>query len=266
MKPSILFLFMALFGTISATAADAPKADASKNETIVLGGGCFWCLEASFELVPGVKSVVNGYAGGHTVNPSYEQVCSHDTGHAEVVRIEYNPAEVSLDALLNYFWMIHDPTSLNRQGNDEGPQYRSIILYANDAQKEAALKSKAAAQARYSDPITTEIVPLKAFYEAEEYHQDYFKKNPYQGYCQAVVKAEGGEDEESAEGRRALRSGKRFRTRRACPAPYREDRRHPRVALFVLKRARWRVDWPPSARDNSAALHSGDARNLVAHA
>jgi len=189
MKPSILFLLMALFGSISAPAADAPKAATSKTESIVLGGGCFWCLEASFELVPGVKNVVNGYAGGHTANPTYEQVCAHETGHAEVVRIEYDPAEVSLETLLNYFWMIHDPTSLNRQGNDEGPQYRSIILYANDAQKEAALKSKEAAQAKYSDPITTEIVPLKAFYEAEEYHQDYFRKNPNQGYCQYVVKA-----------------------------------------------------------------------------
>lgn len=188
MKPLFLLLFMALFGSISAPAADAPKSEAHKTETIVLGGGCFWCLEASFELVPGVKSVVSGYAGGHTVNPSYEQVCGHGTGHAEVVRIEFDPAEVSLEKLLDYFWMIHDPTTLNRQGNDEGPQYRSIILYANDAQKAAALKSKAAAQGHFSDSIMTEIVPLKAFYEAEDYHQDYFKKNPYQGYCQAVVR------------------------------------------------------------------------------
>lgn len=189
MKPSILFLFMALFGAISAPAADAPKANAPKTESLVLGGGCFWCLEASFELVPGVKAVVNGYAGGHTRNPTYEEVCSHETGHAEVVRIDYDPSEVTLDTLLNYFWMIHDPTTPGRQGNDEGPQYRSIILYANDAQKEAALKSKEAAQSRFADPITTEIVPLKAFYEAEEYHQDYFRKNPNQGYCQYVVKA-----------------------------------------------------------------------------
>lgn len=183
---------MALVGNLSATAADAPKTDSktgsAKHEYLVLGGGCFWCLEAAFEQIPGVKAVVNGYAGGHVANPTYEQVCSHETGHAEVVRIEYDPAEVSIETLFKYFWMIHDPTSLNRQGNDEGPQYRSVILYANDAQKAAAEKAKAEAQAKYSDPIVTEIVPLKVFYTAEAYHQDYFKNNPYQGYCQFVVK------------------------------------------------------------------------------
>lgn len=179
---------MALLGSISAPAADAPKSQSAKTESIVLGGGCFWCLDASYRLVPGVKTVVSGYAGGTTLNPTYEQVCAHKTDHAEVVRVDYDPEEVSLETLLNYFWMIHDPTTLNRQGNDEGPQYRSTIIYANDAQKEAVLKSKESAQNRFSDPIVTEIVPLKTFYAAEEYHQDYFRKNPNQGYCQYVVK------------------------------------------------------------------------------
>lgn len=160
----------------------------TKTETLVLGGGCFWCLEASYELVPGVKSVVSGYAGGKEKNPTYEEVCAKATGHAEVVRIEYDPAQISLEKLLDFFWVIHDPTTLNRQGPDSGPQYRSIILYANDAQKEAAEKSKAKAQAGFSEPIVTQIVPLKEFWEAEDYHQDYFRKNPHQGYCQFVVK------------------------------------------------------------------------------
>ena len=123
------------------------------------------------------------------MRPSYEAVCTGETGHAEVVKIEYDPAQVSLEGLLEFFWKIHDPTTLNAQGDDHGTQYRSIILYANDAQKVAAEKSKAEAQAKFSDPITTEIVPLKEFYRAEEYHQDYFRKNPEAGYCRYVVKA-----------------------------------------------------------------------------
>jgi peptide-methionine (S)-S-oxide reductase len=161
----------------------------NKTETLVLGGGCFWCLDATYQLVPGVKSVVSGYAGGSAVNPSYESVCTGGTGHAEVVKIEYDPAQVTLEKLLEFFWSIHDPTTLNSQGADHGTQYRSIILYANDAQKTAAEKSKAEAQAKLSDPITTEIVPLKVFYAAEDYHQDYFRKNPNAGYCRFVVKS-----------------------------------------------------------------------------
>ena len=161
----------------------------AKTETLVLGGGCFWCLDATYQLVPGVKSVVSGYAGGTVVNPSYQDVCTGGTGHAEVVKIEYDPAETSVEKLLEFFWKIHDPTSLNAQGDDHGTQYRSIILYANDAQKAAAEKSKTAAQAKLSDPIVTQIVPLQAFYRAEDYHQDYFRKNPNTGYCRFVVKA-----------------------------------------------------------------------------
>lgn len=185
MKGFLLFLAMALAAPFS-IAADAPSA--GRSEYLVLGGGCFWCTEAAYELVPGVKSVVSGYAGGHVVKPTYEQVSGHDTGHAEVIRIEYDPSQTNLETLLDFFWTIHDPTTLDRQGADEGPQYRSIILYANDAQKAAAEKSKSKAQAKFSDPIVTEIVPLKAFYPAEEYHQDYFRKNPNQGYCRLVIK------------------------------------------------------------------------------
>ena len=136
----------------------------------------------------GVKDVVSGYAGGHVANPSYRAVCTGSTGHAEVVKIIYDPAQVSLEKLLEFFWTIHDPTLLNAQGNDHGTQYRSVIFYANDAQKIAAEKSKAEAQKKFSDVIVTEIVPLKEFYAAEDYHQDYFKKNPSESYCRFVVK------------------------------------------------------------------------------
>ncbi|MEO6003990.1 MAG: peptide-methionine (S)-S-oxide reductase MsrA [Opitutus sp.] len=156
-------------------------------ESIVLGGGCFWCTEAAYDLLPGVKDVVSGYAGGDEANPTYEQVCAHATGHAEVIRIDYDPAKVSLDAVLDYFWAVHNPTQVGGQGNDHGPQYRSIILYANDAQKIAAEKSKAKAQETFRDPITTVIVPLKKFWVAEGYHQDYFAKNPEAGYCSYVI-------------------------------------------------------------------------------
>jgi peptide-methionine (S)-S-oxide reductase len=159
----------------------------SKTESLVLGGGCFWCTEAAYELLPGVKGVVSGYAGGDEPNPTYEQVCAHATGHAEVIRIDYDSATVSLDEVLDYFWSIHDPTQVGGQGNDMGPQYRSIILYANDAQKAAAEKARAKAAETFRDPITTEIVPLKKFWPAEDYHQDYFRKNPHQGYCAAVI-------------------------------------------------------------------------------
>lgn len=160
----------------------------NKTETLVLGGGCFWCLDATYRLMPGVVSVVSGYAGGQVENPTYEEVCTGATGHAEVVKIEYDPAVTTLEKLLAFFWTVHDPTTLNAQGNDHGPQYRSIILYQGDTQKAAAEKSKAEAQQKLSSPIVTEIVPLKIFYPAEEYHQDYFRKNPGTGYCRYVVK------------------------------------------------------------------------------
>jgi peptide-methionine (S)-S-oxide reductase len=167
----------------SSTAAE------TKTETLVLGGGCFWCTEGAYQLVPGVKAVVSGYTGGRTKNPTYKEICTGTTGHAEVIRIEYDPAEVTLERLLQLFWVVHDPTTLNRQGNDEGTQYRSVIYYVDDGQRAAAERAKETAQAKFSDPIVTEIAPLGVFYEAEDYHQDYFRKNPNEGYCRYVVKS-----------------------------------------------------------------------------
>jgi peptide-methionine (S)-S-oxide reductase len=160
----------------------------SPTELATLGGGCFWCTEAIFQMLPGVKSVTSGYAGGTVANPTYEQVCSGNTGHAEVIQIAFDPTTISYEAILKTFWDAHDPTTLNRQGNDAGTQYRSIILYHDARQKELAEKSKAAAQAHFSDPIVTEIVPLQKFYAGEGYHQNYYRANPNQGYCRAVIR------------------------------------------------------------------------------
>jgi peptide-methionine (S)-S-oxide reductase len=159
----------------------------AKTESLVLGGGCFWCTEAAYEILPGVKDVVSGYAGGKESNPTYEQVCAHATGHAEVIKIDFDPAVISLEKLLDYFWHVHNPTQVGGQGNDQGPQYRSIILFANPEQKAAAEKSRAAAGKVFRDPITTEIVPLEKFWPAEKYHQDYFRLNPNAGYCSYVI-------------------------------------------------------------------------------
>jgi peptide-methionine (S)-S-oxide reductase len=177
------FLAILSFFTLSMTHA----ADAKKLDSIVVGGGCFWCTEAAYDLLPGVKDVVSGYAGGKEANPTYEQVCAHVTGHAEVIKVDFDPSEVSLEAVLDYFWQVHNPTQVGGQGNDHGPQYRSIILYANADQKAVAEKSKAKAAQEFRDPITTEIVPLEKFWVAEKYHQDYFAKNPNAGYCSYVI-------------------------------------------------------------------------------
>jgi peptide-methionine (S)-S-oxide reductase len=158
-----------------------------KTESLVLGGGCFWCTDAAYKLLPGVKAVTCGYAGGDEPNPTYEEVCAHTTGHAEVIKIDYDPAVVTLDRLLNYFWQVHNPTQVDGQGNDRGPQYRSIILYTSEAQKVAATKSRDEAAKTFRDPITTQIVPLKKFWAAEDYHQDYFAKHPNEGYCSIVI-------------------------------------------------------------------------------
>ncbi len=154
-----------------------------------LGGGCFWCLEAVYQRVKGVVRVVPGYAGGHVPNPTYEQVCTGTTGHAEVVQITFDPRVVSYANLLEIFWHIHDPTTPNRQGNDVGPQYRSIILYHDEEQRRVAEASKAAAEAAgiWPGPFVTEIVPLEAFYEAEPYHHDYFRRHSEQPYCRLVI-------------------------------------------------------------------------------
>lgn len=159
----------------------------AKTESLVLGGGCFWCTEAAYEILPGVKDVVSGYAGGKEQNPTYEQICSKLTGHAEVIKIDYDPAVVSLEKLLDYFWHVHNPTQVGGQGNDHGPQYRSIILFTSPEQKAAAEKSRATAAKTFRDPITTEIVPLEKFWVAEKYHQDYFRLNPNAGYCAYVI-------------------------------------------------------------------------------
>ncbi|WP_129115691.1 peptide-methionine (S)-S-oxide reductase MsrA [Halegenticoccus tardaugens] len=150
-----------------------------------LAGGCFWCIEAPFERLGGVESVVSGYAGGSTENPTYEEVCSGETGHAEVVQVTYDPDEIGYRELLEVFFTIHDPTTLNRQGPDVGTQYRSAVFYHDDEQRETAeaLIEELEAAGAYDDPIVTEVEPLEAFYEAEEYHQNFYEKNPEQAYC-----------------------------------------------------------------------------------
>jgi peptide-methionine (S)-S-oxide reductase len=162
--------------------------NANPTQYAYLGGGCFWCMDAVFQRIPGVKSVVSGFAGGHTKDPTYEEVCTGDTGHAEVVRVEFDPDVISYEKLLGYFWDAHDPTTLNRQGADEGTQYRSIILYTNAAQKAAAEKSKAEAQKHFKSPIVTQLVPFTAFYPADAHHQDYYNHNPNQPYCRIVIR------------------------------------------------------------------------------
>ncbi len=157
--------------------------------TATLGGGCFWCLEAVYDRVEGVASVTSGYAGGRVPNPTYRQVCYGNTGHAEVVQLEYDPNVIAYRDLLEIFFTIHDPTTKNRQGADVGPQYRSIILYHDEAQRATAeaVIDELEAEGVFDDPIVTEVEPLDAFYPAEDYHQDYFAKNPGQPYCQAVI-------------------------------------------------------------------------------
>ena len=163
------------------------NAEEKETDRALVGGGCFWCVEAVYQTVPGILSATSGYAGGKVPNPTYEQVCTGRTGHAEVVQIEFDPAKISYEQVIDLFWKAHDPTTLNRQGADVGTQYRSIILYENEAQKAAAEKSKAAAQAQFKNPIVTEIVPLQVFYPAETYHQDFYDKNPDYPYSQAVI-------------------------------------------------------------------------------
>ncbi len=161
----------------------------SRHEVTTLAGGCFWCLEAAFQQLKGVEHVQSGYAGGHVPNPSYEDVCTGTTGHAEVVQISFDPAVVSFDELLHVFFTIHDPTTLNRQGGDVGTQYRSAIFYHSPEQEATAERVMAELRAGkvWDDPIVTELKPLAAFYPAEEYHRDYFRRNPNQGYCSAVI-------------------------------------------------------------------------------
>ncbi len=172
--------------------ADSVSAQTTKEKTMnyeqaLLGGGCFWCLEAVFERLPGVIDVVNGYAGGTREHPTYEEVCTGLTGHAEVVQITFDPALVSYEKLLELFWKIHNPTTLNRQGADIGTQYRSVIFYYTDEQKQIAEASIAHEQTNYKDPIVTELLPAPTFWKAEDYHQDYFRNHPENAYCQIVI-------------------------------------------------------------------------------
>ncbi|MGE0135043.1 MAG: peptide-methionine (S)-S-oxide reductase MsrA [Dehalococcoidia bacterium] len=158
-------------------------------EQATLAGGCFWCLEAVYEMLRGIEKVTSGYAGGHTPDPDYRSVCTGRTGHAEVVQLEYDPAEITYQDILDVFFTIHDPTTLNRQGPDVGTQYRSAI-FAHSPEQQAIAEAtvrEVDEDGPWDDPIVTEVVPLDTFYPAEEYHQQYYRRNPYQGYCQAII-------------------------------------------------------------------------------
>jgi peptide-methionine (S)-S-oxide reductase len=167
--------------------APAPKVPEGA-ETITLGAGCFWCIEAAYKQIPGVYSATSGYMGGTVANPTYEQVCDGSTGHAEVVQVVFDPKKITGEKVLAWFWDLHDPTTLNKQGNDVGTQYRSAIYYHTDAQKTLAEASKKAAQENFKDPIVTEITKASTFYPAENYHQDYYFQNKTKnGYCRFVI-------------------------------------------------------------------------------
>ena len=165
------------------------NANHNQTEVITLGGGCFWCLEPIFAELQGVKDAVVGYSGGHVDNPSYQQVCTGRTGHAEVVQVAFDPAQISLAEILRIFFTIHDPTTLNRQGADVGPQYRSAIFYQDEEQRRTAEQviSEIEAAGIWGNPIVTEVAPFDEFFKAEEYHQEYFEKNPGAGYCRVVI-------------------------------------------------------------------------------
>lgn len=166
------------------------KSKSMHTEIITLGNGCFWCTEAIFQQVKGVTKVTSGYSGGHVENPSYEEVCEKTTGHAEVLQVEFDTTEVTIDEILEIFWQTHDPTTLNRQGNDVGPQYRSVVFYHNAHQKERAeyFKKKLDESGAFGNPIVTAIEPYTNFYVAENYHQDYYNKNGNQPYCYFVIR------------------------------------------------------------------------------
>jgi len=167
--------------------APAPKVPEGA-ETATLGAGCFWCIEAAYRQLDGVYSATSGYMGGHVKNPTYDQICDGDSGHAEVVQIVFDPKKISYEKVLAWFWDLHDPTTLNRQGNDVGEQYRSVIFYHTDAQKKTAEASKAAAAANFKSPIVTQIVPATEFYPAENYHQNYYNENKSKNpYCRFVI-------------------------------------------------------------------------------
>lgn len=184
MKAATTLLGALLLTGAPALAEDSPM----KTQTATLGGGCFWCVEAVYERLPGILSVVSGYAGGKTENPTYDEVCSGRTGHAEVVQIEFEPDKISYEKIIDLFWDAHDPTTLNRQGADTGTQYRSIILTTDDEQARIARESLERAKPKFKDPIVTEIVPLTKFYAAEDHHQDFYRQNPMHPYNLAVIR------------------------------------------------------------------------------
>ncbi|QOR74864.1 peptide-methionine (S)-S-oxide reductase MsrA [Cruoricaptor ignavus] len=193
-----IFKFLACFFLIScsgqteknlAKPIQNKKVKVGNLKQITFGGGCFWCIEGAFNMLKGVESAVSGYSGGSIPNPTYEEVCTGSTGHAEVVQITYNPQEISYQQLLDVFFFLHDPTQLNRQGNDIGTQYRSVIFYNNEEEKRGAEAEISAidASGKYAGKVVTEVVPFTEFYPAEDYHQGYYKANPSQPYCSAVV-------------------------------------------------------------------------------
>ena len=195
---SLILLVLASISTLHLSMAESTNPDAAHQpakasipqgaEVITLGAGCFWCTEAVYQQIPGVLSVTPGYIGGKTKNPTYEQVCTGETGHAEAAQIAFDPKKTSLEKILSYFWKIHDPTSLNRQGADTGTQYRSAIFYSTDAQRAVAEKSKTEAAKEFTKPIVTEVVKAPEFYPAENYHQDYYRLNKNKNsYCQRVI-------------------------------------------------------------------------------
>lgn len=195
----LLAVFMILAVCISSCSQNQPKtylmselngSNPVNTDTATFGTGCFWCTEAVFQQLKGVLKVTSGYSGGHVANPTYEQVCAKNTGHAEVIRVVYDPSQISYDELLEVFWQTHDPTTLNRQGNDVGPQYRSVIFYHSEEQKQKAehYKAELDKSGSWKDPIVTAIEPIKNFYSAEDYHQNYYNNNGNQPYCYFVVR------------------------------------------------------------------------------
>jgi peptide-methionine (S)-S-oxide reductase len=182
MKPGITALLLFLAASLHA------ESEPMKTEKATLGGGCFWCVEAVYERLPGILSVTSGYAGGQIENPTYEQIGTGKTGHAEVVQIEYDPEKISYQKIIDLFWDAHDPTTLNRQGADVGTQYRSIILTASEDEARIAKESRDRAQGEFKSPIVTEIVPLEKFYPAEDYHQNFYRENPMHPYNLAVIR------------------------------------------------------------------------------
>jgi len=193
MRPFLPAILLSLFASsmfspfMNANATPSPTPSSSV-KTATFGGGCFWCMDAVFQNLPGVIKITSGFAGGTKADPTYDQVCSGRTGHAEVIQITYDPSKVSYNQLLDLFWKAHDPTTLNRQGADAGTQYRSVILTSSPEEVSEAETSKKKAQAQFHDPIVTEIKPLTVFYPAEQYHQDYYQNNKDRNpYCQVVI-------------------------------------------------------------------------------